>query len=271
MTTPMFMSATIDPLDYFVRKLGLSDLTLCSTIRHESEFPMHRRKLFIVPQLSSLFRLRTHQVPKIAEAIAKILCIQKVNTFVFAPSFRFALDLVNHCHLEGEYDVHLQEARMTQDQVKGILQCFDASQRPQVLFAVMRGSLSEGVDLPGNRLESVIVVGPALPKVSLEQSLIASYEESKGRDGFDQASIIPAMIHVNQSMGRLIRSPDDAGTCFLLDRRFVETAYFSRLPPDWRRGPPETHVSKALSTDIMNFWREIRPMGKKLSSASELG
>lgn len=268
--SPLFMSATLDPVTYFAQKLGI-DPSKHSMIRQGNHFPKYRRRLFIVPQLSTLFRLRSVQTPKIAKAVSKILALQPVNTFVFAPSFALAAELTRLCALPPDWTVHLQTPRMPDASVIELLAHFRDSQQPQVLFGVMRGSLSEGIDLPGRSLQSVIIVGPCLPRVSLEQSLLETYESSRGRDGFDEAAVVPAMVHVNQALGRLIRSPEDIGTCFLLDRRFMSPAYFERLAPEWRSEHPLSHVSTTLAADISSFWRSVSGVPRELSSQAELG
>jgi DNA excision repair protein ERCC-2 len=270
LAAPLFMSATLEPTEYFARSLGLKESPSVCILRQGTPFPAEHRRLFIVPQVSSVFRLRRLQIPKIAQVIGKILDLQGVNTFVFSPSFGFAAELLQSCPVPAHCDVHLQTPRMSPAALETLLEGFRSSNRPQVLFGVMRGSLSEGIDLPGRALQSVIVVGPALPPVSLEQDLLEAYETAHGNNGFDQASIIPAMIHVNQALGRLIRTPTDVGTCFLLDRRFTEQPYFDRLAKEWRHEDPAKHVSQALAQDISHFWESVSGVSQTLSSPLEL-
>jgi Rad3-related DNA helicase len=268
--TPIFMSATLSPMDFFVQKLGFGEPSRCSIILAPSFFPQANRRLFIVPQVTSQFRYREAQVPKIAECISKILGFQKRNTFVFFPSFSLCQSVFQKVLIPPEFNAHLQMPAQTPDEVRAKISAFVTSDGLQVLFGVLRGGFAEGIDLPGAALESVVIVGPALPSVSKEQTLIEEFEAGCGRDGFDQAAVIPAMVHVNQAMGRLIRSPSDKGTCFLLDRRFADDRYYSRISLDWRSQDVRSQISKTITADVISFWQGVSPVSCELSSEARL-
>ena len=59
------------------------------------------------------------------------------------------------------------------------------SERSLVAFAVMGGVFGEGIDLVGDALIGVIVVGVGLPMVALERNLIKEHHNSKGEQGFE--------------------------------------------------------------------------------------
>jgi Rad3-related DNA helicase len=268
--TPLFMSATLSPIDFFVNKLGYGEPSRCSIILAPSFFPQANRRLFIVPQVTSQFRYREAQVPKIAECISRILGFQKRNTFIFFPSFSLCQSVFQRVLIPPEFNSHLQLPAQTPDEVRAKISAFVTSDVLQVLFGVLRGGFAEGIDLPGAALESVVIVGPALPSVSKEQTLIEEFEAGCGRDGFDQAAVIPAMVHVNQAMGRLIRSPSDKGTCFLLDRRFADDRYYSRISPDWRGQDARSQISKSITSDVISFWQGVSAVSGQLSSEARL-
>lgn len=253
---PIFMSGTLQPFEHYARLFGF-DSSPFDSISVPSPFDPLHRKLFIIPQVTTRFRDRWQHVPKIANCIARLLALQKVNTFVFFPSFDFAREIHNQIGTTEGVQVLLQSAGMSKEDVQSVLDCFRTAspQTPQTLFAVHGGAFSEGIDLPGEALRSVVIVGPALPKVSLEQQLTEAYVNSKGRDGFDEESVLPAMARVNQAMGRLIRADSDRGTCFLLDVRYTEERYFSRLPPEWIQGRTVADfVSSGLGAELESFW-----------------
>ena len=60
-------------------------------------------------------------------------------------------------------------------------------------FAVLGGIFSEGVDLKGERLQGVIIVGVGLPQIGLERDIIKDYFNSIGRNGYDYAYVFPGM------------------------------------------------------------------------------
>ncbi|MNC28806.1 ATP-dependent DNA helicase DinG [compost metagenome] len=101
-------------------------------------------------------------------------------------------------------------------------------------FAVLGGIFSEGVDLPGDRLNGVMIVGVGLPQVGLERNLLRGYFASQGKNGFDYAYVYPGMCKVQQAGGRLIRSESDSGIIVLADDRFLQQPYADLLPEEWQ-------------------------------------
>ncbi len=94
-----------------------------------------------------------------------------------------------------------------------------------LLLSVAGGVFAEGVDYPGDMLQAVIVVGPCLPSVGLEQKLLQDHFEERFEKGFEYAFVVPGMTRVIQAAGRLIRSASDRGVIALLDRRFLDLPY----------------------------------------------
>ncbi|WP_194843472.1 helicase C-terminal domain-containing protein [Paenibacillus sp. FSL W8-1187] len=105
-------------------------------------------------------------------------------------------------------------------------------------FAVMGGIFSEGVDLAGDRLTGVAVIGVGLPQLGPERDLLAAYEQRQGRSGFDYAYVYPGIGKVLQAGGRLIRSESDRGTLLLVDDRYAQPRYRRLLPEEWLAAEP---------------------------------
>jgi len=102
-----------------------------------------------------------------------------------------------------------------------------------ITFAVLGGLFGEAVDVRGNRLKGVIVVGVGYPMISRERDLVAAYFDQNSRDGFEVAYLVPGMNRVVQAAGRLIRDESDSGTVQLIDRRYADSIYRGLLPPWW--------------------------------------
>ena len=102
-------------------------------------------------------------------------------------------------------------------------------------FAVLGGVFSEGIDLIGDRLNGVIVVGVGLPQLCFERNLIKDYFHKQGKNGYNYAYVYPGMNKVLQAGGRLIRSEKDRGTIVLVDDRFLQKQYQLLLPPQWQQ------------------------------------
>jgi DNA excision repair protein ERCC-2 len=118
-----------------------------------------------------------------------------------------------------------------------------------VLLGVMGGSFSEGIDLPGDLLNGVVVVGIPLERPTLSvQSLIDYYDERFHR-GRDYGYNFPAMIKVMQSAGRCIRSENDRGVVVFIDDRFLWKNYRDIFPKSW-----QFTVTKTPSVEIRKFF-----------------
>ena len=103
---------------------------------------------------------------------------------------------------------------------------------------VLLGSQSfwEGIDMPGDALQCVIVdklpfppPGDPLVKARVRQI------EAEGRNAFDDYFVAEAAISLKQGAGRLIRSESDRGLLVVCDPRLRQMAYgrrlLSALPP----------------------------------------
>ena len=118
---------------------------------------------------------------------------------------------------------------------KAFLEQFKPNQTETLIgFAVLGGVFSEGVDLKGDRLNGVVVIGVGLPQLCYERNLIKDHFNMKDKNGYDYAYVYPGMNKVLQAGGRLIRSEEDYGTIVLVDDRFLQRQYQTLLPHEWR-------------------------------------
>ena len=84
----------------------------------------------------------------------------------------------------------------------------------------------EGVDLPGEALEVLII--PKLPFPNPSDPLISGKAEiikEKGGNPFKTLFVPETYINLSQGIGRLIRSEEDSGSIILLDNRLVSEPY----------------------------------------------
>ncbi|QIL46504.1 DNA polymerase III subunit epsilon [Vagococcus coleopterorum] len=116
-------------------------------------------------------------------------------------------------------------------------------------------SFWEGLDLPGDRLELLVVT--RLPFDSPERPFIKEkyqYLQSKGVDSFYKYALPKAALRLRQGIGRLIRSDEDKGAMIVLDRRLTQASYGEML----QKALPADLVIKELSLkeslkDIQDF------------------
>ena len=104
--------------------------------------------------------------------------------------------------------------------------------KPSVLFAVVGGKLSEGINFQDNLCRAVVIVGLPFPNVfSGELQIKKEYLESKiylkGGSKKDANAATKdfyetiCMKAVNQSIGRAIRHVNDYANIYLLDKRYA--------------------------------------------------
>lgn len=88
------------------------------------------------------------------------------------------------------------------------------------------GSFWEGVDMPGNECEIVVI--PKLPfpvPTHPLQKQLAQNAENEGKNGFMDYSLPETLLKFRQGIGRLIRRDEDSGALFVLDSRIITKPY----------------------------------------------
>ncbi len=146
---------------------------------------------------------------------------------------------------------------MTDEERRAFLSRFkEAPERENSLLGltVTGGLFSEAIDLKGDALIGVAVVGTGLPQVSMERELVRLYFERTGKTGFDYAYRFPGFTKVQQAVGRLIRTSSDEGVALLMDERFLYRENLKLFPREWTEY--EVTDEKRLSGAIRSFWEE---------------
>ena len=252
----VLFSATLKPFLYYQRLAGLDGREV---VQREvpSPFPAAHRKILVVPQLSTLYRARTRETPRIAHFLERVLPLRCGNYFVFFPSFELLEKTLPHLRLPG-FQVLAQPRRATAGQIQELLQAL-RSRQGVVVLAVQGGSLAEGIDLPGAALIGCVVVGPPLPPFDLEREQVRAYFQDRYGCGQQYAYTFPAAAKAVQAAGRVIRTPEDRGLLIFLDGRFLEGAYAACFPEGWFEHAPSELVSASILADVAAFWNAGAP------------
>lgn len=127
--------------------------------------------------------------------------------------------------------------------------------RTLIGFCVMGGIFGEGIDLRGESLIGVIVVGCGIPQVGFSRNLLKEYFDDCGKNGYDYAYRFPGIHKVLQAAGRVIRTEEDAGVVVLLDDRFFEKGYQALFPREWRHQISVT--TNTVNNKLSNFWKKM--------------
>ncbi|KAJ3156293.1 ATP-dependent DNA helicase chl1 [Irineochytrium annulatum] len=104
-----------------------------------------------------------------------------------------------------------------------------------VLFAIVGGKMSEGINFSDNLARAVIMVGLPFPnKRSPELMEKMSFIAKTGSNANEYYENI-CMRALNQSIGRAIRHKNDYAAIFLLDKRFTTSESVRAKLPRWIR------------------------------------
>jgi len=230
----IFFSATLSPLPYYRDILGGGEGDY--TLNIPSPFSEEQVEVFIKP-LSTRYRDRERTKNGIVTVIQSLLKKRPGNHLVFFPSYQYLLDVYEQFkQIDDTTQTLIQEAGMTESKREAFLAAFKPDQTETLVgFAVLGGIFSEGIDLIGDRLNGVVVIGVGLPQLCFERNLIKDHFASLGKNGYDYAYVYPGINKVLQAGGRLIRSEQDHGTIVLIDDRFLQRQYQQLLPSEWRQ------------------------------------
>ncbi len=230
-SSSIFFSATLTPIDYFMRISGGSptDYTMIS----KSPFISEKLKVTAICHIDLTYKKRNKNIDEIIQYINTILNYNKGNYMIFFPSFEF-MNLVyeNYKQKYGDEKILLQKVNMSETDRDEFISYFDNKENNISAFVVLGGSFSESIDLVGDRLIGCVIVSVGLPKICYEREKLKQYYE-KERNGFEFAYLYEGMNKIMQAGGRVIRSENDTGFIYLIDKRFNYTQYKSILSQTW--------------------------------------
>ncbi len=226
------LSGTLEPVDLHRVLLGLPQ-GVCDHLQVVSPFDPARQATVVASRVSTRLKHRDRDRVLTAEQIERSVMAVPGNCAVLFSSFAMRDDLMGLLELPGRQRL-LQLPEMSESERGALL---DRLARPEVahrvLLGVTGGIFAEGVDLPGDALLAVVIVGPALPAVSPERELIRAWYRERWGQGFELAYLVPGMTRVVQAAGRVIRSSQDRGAVVLVGQRFVQNDYAAFFPPHW--------------------------------------
>jgi len=244
----IIMSGTLTPTFMYKDILGFNN-----TIEkvYDNPFPKNNRLCLIVPETTTKFTRRNDaEYKKIAAVCNKIVNKIPGNTLLFFPSYDLRDKVYKNFYDICSKKMLIEKQNLSKEEKEKILEEFKENKdKGAVLLAVSAGNFGEGIDLPGDYLKGVVIVGLPLEKPDLEtKELIDYYEEKYGR-GFDYGYILPAITKCLQNAGRCIRSETDKGVIVFLDERFAWQNYHRCLPEDM-----DFKISKVYEDRISSFF-----------------
>ncbi len=249
----VFFSATLLPMDYFMK-------LLTGAANHPwrvfpSPFPQENACLLLHNRISTKYEQRADSYTAVAEVIVSTCQAHAGNYLVYFPSYAY-LNAVLELLRERLPDDQLlaQDRAMDEAAREAFLERFSAAnQETLVGLAVMGGIFGEGIDLVGERLIGVVIVGAGVPQIGLERDLIKDYFDAQNGSGFAYAYQYPGFNRVLQATGRVIRTETDRGVIVLIDERFTHARYRQLFPSHWRNGRVVASIAD-ITMELDAFW-----------------
>lgn len=241
----IFTSATLgddEALTWFTQPCGLESARL---LKVGSPFDYARQAALYVPNDFPRPADPTHPA-RVAQSAALWARQLGGRTMVLTTTLR-ALRLIgdalqatfNAC---GALEVLVQGSMPKRRLIERFMQGNADGQKGCVLVA--SSSFWEGIDLPGNVLELVIIDKLPFPPPNDPMAEARSKAlEAEGRNAFNDYFLPEAAVALKQGAGRLIRRETDQGVLVVCDTRLITMGYGKRLlralPPMQRLGNEE--------------------------------
>ena len=237
----IFFSATFTPYEYYRNCLVGPDCDYSSFLRLPSPFPPENLEIEIDSDISTTYKNRSLTQEDLVSRITNCLDGRTGNHMVFFPSFEYMNQIMPRIKDEltrrgnPNFKIIAQIQDMTNVEKESFLQCFKEPYNGLLIgAAVLGGHFGEGIDLVGDRLTGVIIVGVGLPKITPERQILSNYYSEQFGDGFSFAYRFPGWQKVLQAVGRVIRTETDTGFALLIDERLAKPEYIMLYPDHWK-------------------------------------
>lgn len=222
----LFFSATLTPIDYF-QKVNLNRDGF-KTISLPSPFNPNNFFLIINDNISIKYKDRDKTLEEVVKEINIFVSKNVGNYLIFVPSFEYSRKIEKYFINDSRFV--FQTTTMTNKDKDEFLANFKENpQESRIGVCVISGSFAESIDLTGDRLIGVVVVGVGLPQVNFENNLVKDFYIQKEMNGYEFAYMNPGINKVLQALGRVIRTQNDKGSALIIDSRYAQSHYFSVL------------------------------------------
>ena len=254
LNSTVFFSATLSPISYYVDVLG-GDKSKDPNLILESPFPKENLKLIIAPKISTRYKNREKSYQDVANYLHNFVASNIGNYFIYLPSYEYLDKILPLLDFGENSEVFVQKKDMSESEKTEFVNHFnEKNSKTTVGLAIIGGAFGEGIDLVGDSLIGVAIVGIGLPRLNFESDKVAEYYTANEINGFNYAYTYPGMNKVMQAVGRLIRTENDRGAALLIDERYMWNDYRSLFKKEW------SHYSvvmnpEELTEELQNFFK----------------
>lgn len=247
----LFFSATLTPIDYF-QKVNLNRDGF-KTISLPSPFNPNNFFLIINDNISIKYKDRDKTLEEVVKEINIFVSKKIGNYLIFVPSFEYSRKIEKYFINDSRFV--FQTATMTNKDKDEFLANFKENpQESRIGVCVISGSFAESIDLTGDRLIGVVVVGVGLPQVNFENNLVKDFYIQKEMNGYEFAYMNPGINKVLQALGRVIRTQKDKGSALIIDSRYAQSHYFSVLKERYKNYT-KIKDSNGLTKALNSFYK----------------
>ncbi|MDD5331862.1 MAG: ATP-dependent DNA helicase [Candidatus Nanoarchaeia archaeon] len=245
------MSGTLNPLEMYKDVLGIDAVLK----EYEDPFPQRNRLNLIVPKTTTKFSERRNEMfQKIGVLSSALINAIPGNSIIFFPSYELRDYVYPFFKDYSERTIFLESPGLSNVEKEDLINKFKSySGSGAVILAVSSGSLGEGIDLPGDYLKGVIVIGLPLSKPDLKTNELIDYYQKRFNKGWEYGYIYPAMLRTVQNAGRCIRSETDKGVILFVDERYIQSKYRTCFPKNWH-----IKISNSPVVEIRDFFDGIK-------------
>lgn len=244
----IFSSATYFSISSFMEELGISG----SKVVEIKTDPLNRRCTTIIdPTISTEKKERGESLfSRLANKVVEIYKRYNAPLPVFFTSYSMLRNTLQKIPRDYLQKIIVEEEGETIEE--GEKKIHEMIEKSKMLFAVLGGRYSEGIDFLDEKIDLVVIVGFPFPPPSYK--LRMKIEEKRRKRGWKYAflteMLIPAVTKVVQASGRIFRRYGKRGVVYLLDRRFLRKDAYQLLP-FWLKD--NVVISLAESTPLRKF------------------
>ena len=251
----ILMSGFLSPPEVY-RDLTLNETGNVSLKEFNSPFPPENRLITVATDVSSEFKKRdSEMLSKWRDYIETVSDANQGNVAVFFTSYGLMHQVLPLITSNRKMIVEQQNTRRSEvvEQM--------ARRSDNMLFGVMGGKLSEGIDYPNNILTCVVAVGLPYATWDVYQRALMEYLERQfPQKGRQYAYLAPAILRLIQTCGRVHRSANDRGCIVILDGRIAHPDIRQQLPLHFQK---EIRIAKsAVECDelVREFWKKAHDL-----------
>ncbi|MDR2203821.1 MAG: DEAD/DEAH box helicase family protein [Nitrososphaerota archaeon] len=257
----VIMSGTLQPLNAYLKITKLSKNT--AQFIAPSPFPKEHIYSAVCYGVTTALEKRTPTMYKtIIKRITEVVENTPKNTGIFVASFDVMNSLLNEgLTLSLDRPLYKEERGMTSEKNEKLVSDFKTcgNKTGAVFLGVLGGRTSEGVDFPGDQMNSVVIVGvPYAEPTPRVKAQIDYYEKCFPLFGREYGYILPAMKKASQAAGRPVRTLNDHGAIIFLDSRYA-TGYCRNFLPSWVNNGMKAlpNQDNILAKELKTFFQRI--------------